>query len=390
MASDAPTSLLPDSLLLNGREFTYAAIRQYPAQAPAPLNGYEARVLDFCRQWLNGALEFGLRTSGSTGQPQLVQLTRQQLAASAHRTGDYFDLGPDTPVLVCLNCEYVGGLMLLVRGLELNLPMTIVEPQADPLALVPAAADFAFASFVPLQLRAVLAAGHAPRLNRMRALLVGGAPVESALAREIRRLTVPVYQTYGMTETASHIALRLLNGPHVAPAYRVLPGIAVGQDERGCLTVRADVTQDRLVVTNDRVRLLDEGRAFEWLGRVDFVINSGGVKVQAEKVEQVLEVALAELGLPHRSFITGQPDARLGEQVTAVLEGPPLPEPQRLKLLALLHERLDRYEQPRAFLYAPTFRTTASGKLDRPATLRGLAPAPGGWSPNRPGYGAAR
>ncbi|TGE15793.1 AMP-binding protein [Hymenobacter elongatus] len=372
----ATPPLLPDALLLNGREFRYDDIKQYPANSPVELNGYEAKVLDFCRQWLNGAQEFGLRTSGSTGKPQLVTMRRRQLAASARRTGDYFDLGPGDRMLVCLNCEFVGGMMMLVRGLELNLHLTIVEPHADPLALVPATAAFDFASFVPLQLREVLAHTYAPRLNRLKAILVGGATVESSLETAIQKLKVPVYLTYGMTETASHIALRRLNGADATLHYRALPGIHIGQDQRGCLTVRADVTDDRLLTTNDRVRLLD-GHTFEWLGRADFVINSGGVKVQAEKVEKVLEVALVELGLSERrSFVAGRPDARLGEQVTAYLEGVALPEAQAKALLALLSERLERYERPRALVYVPQFRTTASGKLDRLNTLRTVAVAP--------------
>jgi O-succinylbenzoic acid--CoA ligase len=367
------SSLLPDSLLLNGREFRYADIKQYPADSPVDLNGYEAKVLDFCRQWLNGALEFGLQTSGSTGEPQRIQLRRQQLAASARRTGDYFDLGPGDRMLVCLNCEYVGGLMMLVRGLELNLHLTIVEPHADPLALVPDEAAFDFASFVPLQLRTLLENGHAARLNKMKAILVGGAVVESGLERAVESLTVPVYHTYGMTETASHIALRRLNGPEVKPHYKVLPGIHVDQDERGCLTVRADVTNDQLIVTNDQVRLLLEEHAFEWLGRADFVINSGGVKVQAEKVELVLEVALAELGLTsRRAFVAARPDERLGEQVTAFLEGEALSGGQSEQLMTLLAERLGRYERPRELIYVPQFKTTASGKLDRRGTVKTL------------------
>ncbi|MVN77136.1 AMP-binding protein [Hymenobacter sp. HMF4947] len=368
-----PTPNLPTSLLLNGREFSYDAIQQTPTPH-ASLNGYEARVLELLRQWLTGAQEFGLRTSGSTGQPQLIVLKRRQLAASAARTGDYFDLGPGDRALVCLNCEFIGGKMMLVRGLERHMHLTIVEPHADPFDFVPAEAEFDFGAFVPLQLRAVLAAGRAPRLNKLRAILVGGAGVEPSLLREIQHLKVPVYLTYGMTETASHMALRRLNGPDASPHYRVLPGLHLGQDERGCLTVRGDVTDDQLIVTNDRIELLDK-HTFDWLGRVDFVINSGGVKVQAEKVEQVLDVALAELGQSRRAFVAGRPDERLGQAVTAYVEGTALPPAAEQRLLALLGQRLDKYEQPKAVVYVPTFRTTASGKLDRAATLRGSAPA---------------
>ncbi|SFP71146.1 AMP-binding protein [Hymenobacter arizonensis] len=360
---------LPTSLLLNGREFAYAAIRKYPAQLDVPVNGYEAKVLDFVRQWLTGTQEFTLTTSGSTGTPQPIVLKRRQLEASAARTGDFFDLGPGDRALVCLNCEYIGGLMMLVRGLERNMHLTIVEPQGNPFDMVATDAEFDFAAFVPLQLRTMLAAGQAPRLNQIRALLVGGATVDSTLAKEIQALRVPVYHTYGMTETVSHIALRRLNGPEATSSYRVLTGIAAGLDERGCLTLRGDVTDDQLVVTNDQVNLLD-AHTFEWLGRADFVINSGGVKVQAEKVELVLDVALAELGESRRCFVAGQPDERLGEQVTAFVEGEPLDTKAEKQLQTLLAERLEKYERPRQLVYVMAFEATANGKLDQASTLR--------------------
>ena len=360
---------LPSSLLLNGREYAYAAIREYPAQLNGPVNGYEAKVLDFIRQWLNGTQEFSLTTSGSTGPPSPIVLRRRQMEASARRTADFFDLGPGDRALVCLNCEYIGGMMMLVRGLERNLHLTIVEPHADPFSYVAADAEFDFAAFVPLQLKAVLAAGHAPRLNQMKAFLIGGAPADAALQQELQPLQATAWLTYGMTETCSHVALRRLNGPHATTSFRVLPGIAAGQDERGCLTLRGDVTNDQLIITNDVVRLLD-AHTFEWLGRADFVINSGGVKVPAEKVELVLDMALAEIGASRRCFVAGQPDERLGQAVTAFIEGKPLTQAQESQLRSLLAARLGRYEQPRQLRYVPTFAATPNGKLDRAATLR--------------------
>jgi O-succinylbenzoic acid--CoA ligase len=369
----AATSL-PDSLLLNGRRYRYAEIQEYPAHASGEINGYEARVLDFCREWLNGAQEFVLTTSGSTGTPQPITLRRSQLVASARRTMDYLGLGLGHRVLVCLNCEFIGGLMMLVRALEHGLHLTITEPVADPLAALPPKDGFDFASFVPLQLRTLLEHGHAPRLEGMKAILIGGAAVDYSLAQLAQSLQVPLYHTYGMTETCSHIALRRLNGADASPYYRVLPGLHVEQDERGCLAIRGDVTNQELIQTNDLVRFAENNHGlFEWLGRADFIINSGGVKVPAEKVEQVLGVALAELGLTgRRAFVTGLPDERLGQQVTAVVEGEPLPEAQQQELLALLRQRLGRYEVPRAVHYVPTFAQTASGKLDRRSTLTAL------------------
>lgn len=364
-----PTPDLPTSLLLNGREYAYATIREYPAQLDTPLNGYEARVLDFVRQWLTGTQDFVLHTSGSTGTPSAITLRRRQLEASARRTADFFDLGPGDRALVCLNCEYIGGMMMLVRGLERNLHLTVVEPHADPFAFVADEANFDFSAFVPLQLQAVLAAGHAPRLNKMKAFLIGGAPADAALTQQLQPLQTAAWLTYGMTETCSHVALRRLNGPHASSSFRVLPGIAAGQDERGCLTLRGDVTDDQLIITNDVVRLLD-AHTFEWLGRADFIINSGGVKVPAEKVELILDAALAEIGSARRCFVVGQPNERLGQAVTALIEGAALTGEQESQLKRLLAERLGRYEQPRQLRYVPAFAATPNGKLDRAATLR--------------------
>jgi O-succinylbenzoic acid--CoA ligase len=151
----------------------------------------------------------------------------------------------------------------------------------------------------------------------------------------------------------------------------VFTGIAAGQDERGCLTLRGDVTDDQLIVTNDQVNLLD-AHTFEWLGRADFVINTGGVKVPAEKVELVLDVALAEIGQSRRCFVAGQPDERLGQAVTAFIEGEALTKEQEKQLQTLLAERLSRYEVPKQLRYMPAFQLTATGKLNRAATLRGL------------------
>ncbi|WP_078062953.1 AMP-binding protein [Solirubrum puertoriconensis] len=369
-----PATTLPDSLLLNGRRYTYTEIQEYPAHAGGEINGYEARVLDYCRQWLNGAQEFVLTTSGSTGTPQPITLRRSQLVASAERTMSHLGLGLGHRMLVCLNCEFIGGLMMLIRALEHGLHLTITEPVANPFALLPPDAQFDFASFVPLQLRAVLEQGHASRLEQMKAILIGSAAVDHSLTQLADTLQVPLYHTYGMTETCSHIALRRLNGPDASPYYRVLPGLHVEQDERGCLAIRGDVTNQELIQTNDLVRFAEnDHHLFEWLGRADFIINSGGVKVPAEKVEQVLEITLAELNhLGRRAFVTGLPDERLGQQVTAIIEGEPLAEAQWTEVADKLRERLGRYEVPRAVHYVPAFAQTASGKLDRRGTLQQL------------------
>ena len=332
----------------------------------------ERAALDFCRSWLGGQELFTLHTSGSTGAPKPITLSRAQMTASAHATATALDLRAGMHALICLPARYIAGRMMLVRGLVLEMAMTLVEPAANPLAGLRADGSFDFAAFVPLQMETLLAGPERTRVNALHAVLVGGGPVHARLAAAIAPLRAAVYHTYGMTETATHVALRRLSGPARSDFFTPLPGVALRLDARGCLAICGPMTAGAWVQTNDLAELCDDG-SFLWLGRVDNVVNSGGVKVAIEPLEARLETLLpAALGAAwdgRRFIVVGLPDARLGERVTLVLEGAPIVPAVGETLLAALRARLEPYEAPRALLYVPCFAETTSRKIDRAATL---------------------
>lgn len=346
----------------------------HPDEWPAPHTPYEAEALAFCRAWLKAQSSFMLHTSGSTGQPKPIRLTRTQMQASAHLTGQTLGLQPGDAALVCLNIRYVAGIMMLVRGLELGLPMTVVEPAANPLAELDAARhSVAFMALVPLQLQTILSTGNPHEralLNGTKAILVGGAATSPALEQALQNLTAPAYATYGMTETVSHIALRRLNGPGRTDLFTALAGVALGTDERGCLHITAAATNFERVQTNDVAELIDP-HTFRLLGRADRVINSGGVKVQPEQVEQLIQAAIAppaDNPLP-RLFVAGLPDERLGQRVVLVCEQTPLLPDQWLAAQAAIRATLGAYAVPKEMVTAPRFLETPTGKVDQAAIL---------------------
>ncbi|AKD05120.1 AMP-binding protein [Pontibacter korlensis] len=360
-------------LSLNGKKFYYDEIASYSFRNSIPLNGYESKTLEFCRNWLNGVQEFPIQTSGSTGVPKTITLTRNQLEASARRTIKLLNLKQGDCTLVCLNTEYIAGMMMLVRGFVADLQMIIVEPIGNPLSLVSPDEKIVFASFVPMQIPTILqeAPERLEQLNRMKGILVGGAPVTPTQQRELQRIQAPIYHTYGMTETASHIALRKLNGFDAADYYDVLDSIQVGLDRRGCLTIKGDITNNELLITNDIVELLTPTR-FRWIGRADNTINTGGVKVQTEKVELAIAEAFADNDNSPRFFIAPQPDEVLGDKIVLILEGAQLAQEEEQKMLDRLRQLLKKYEMPKEVYYSPSFTETSTGKVSRQRTLQKL------------------
>lgn len=346
---------------------------------PEARTDYEALALAFCREWTAGREEFVLHTSGSTGTPKPIQLSRRQMAASAHLTGQTFGLVRGDRALVCLNIRYIAGIMMLVRGLELGLPMTVIEPSADPLvALGSDEAVFDFAAFVPLQLRTLLerSAETVPWLDTMKAILVGGAAVDPALTDALQRVNAPVYSTYGMTETVSHIAVRRVNGPGASTLFTALNGVTIGLDERSCLNITAAATDFACIQTNDVAELLDS-RHFRILGRADSIINTGGVKIQPEQVEEVVGKELARMGTAARFFVYGMPNERLGQQVFLFLEETDLTENESLQVKKAVREALGSYAVPRQIRTLPQFHETPTGKIDRKATVARYLAQPG-------------
>ncbi|MCY7349719.1 MAG: AMP-binding protein [Cytophagaceae bacterium] len=346
-------------------------IRLIPGQPlPEPQSPYDAQALDFCQKWRAGQGVFTLQTSGSTGKPKPIKLTRQQLIASARMTGDTFGLMPGDHALCCLNVAYIAGIMMLVRAMELNLLLTVVEPSTHPLKNLNSQEPLDFAAFVPLQLQTILEnpAENLPILHPMKAILVGGATVSATLETAIQAIEAPVFSTYGMTETVSHVATRRLNGVERSERYHLLEGVGAGSDDRACLWVRGAITNEEIIQTNDVVKWVDT-QTFDWLGRFDNIINSGGVKVQPERIENAAEVALRRVGFSGRFFVFGLPDERLGQQVALVVEGAPLTLAQQISVDESLREGLSAYEAPRRWVAVREFFETPTGKIDKRKTV---------------------
>jgi o-succinylbenzoate---CoA ligase len=336
-----------------------------------PRSDFESYTFQFIREWLSDENFFTVHTSGSTGTPKPITLSREQMQQSARRTIKALGLSENDIAFVCLNTQFIAGKMMLVRAFEGNLKIIAVEPSSNPLDNLPQNQQVDFMAVVPLQLEKILeTSSGANRLNQLKAVIVGGASVREKLKRQLAEITVPVYATYGMTETITHIALQMLNAPDQSEHFTTLPGVRIAQDVQGCLIIHDEILNEP-VITNDLVEL-HNATQFTWLGRVDNIINSGGIKVSPEKVERELNHIFSKLNVNNRFFIAGLPHATLGQQVVLIVESLSLP----LETVACIRQELIRYvspyEIPRQILYLPKFSYTSTAKINRVETLRQL------------------
>jgi len=318
------------------------------------------KILRFCSDYLNQTQEFIFYTSGSTGIPKAISVNRKQIQASIAATAQFFGLKKGQKALVCLNTDFVAGKMMLLRGLELGLELFVGSPSANPLENVFQEMDFA--AFVPLQLQGVLEK-NIEKINLLKCLILGGASVSDALLLQIQALQTPIFQTYGMTETLSHIAVRRLN-PY-EDFYTVLPTVQVRLNEKNCLEICGQVCNNEWIVTNDLVEIKD-GKRLKFLGRADNVINSGGLKIQIEDLERQIGQIFEQIGINKRLVVVGVADSILGEKIVLAIESEKLEEEKIWEKL----KNLEKYHCPKLIVYLSVFPQTQTQKIDRKALRR--------------------
>lgn len=321
-------------------------------------------ALTFCKLWLQGTSRFIFHTSGSTGKPKAIEVSREQMLWSAQNTIDALHLTSTEYILLCINPRTIGGAMMLVRAMMLGCRITVINSSSKILHQLPAEHTYTFASFVPLQLATLIEENTdalLQKLNRFKHILIGGAPLSTALNQLLTACTASVWHTYGMTETISHIALRNVKDN----AYQTLPGTRIKIDERGCLCICNIATQNHWLTTNDMATMIDE-KHFIILGRADEVVNSGGVKFHIRDIEIWLEQVEPQL----KFFVTAVHDEKLGDKIVAVFEGN-LPDEKILKNWEqAIQKNISAYAVPKAFLVAKEFVKTPGGKINKPQTVQ--------------------
>ena len=332
---------------LNGKSFTYIELLSEALYLKENGQLFEKEIGKFLLDWLNNESFVLVKTSGSTGIPKQIVLQKSAMIASAKATGLFFNLIPKSTSLLCLSANYIAGKMMLVRAITLGLHIDTIDPTSAPLTTK----KYNFIAMVPLQVQKSLS-----KLHLADNVLIGGTKVSYSLSESILKTNCNAFESYGMTETISHIAIKKIGELY----FTVLPNVTISVDDRSCLVIEALELSIEKIITNDIVEILNATQ-FVLKGRIDNVINSGGIKIFPEEIEELIG---KHISVPF--FIASKPDEILGEKVILVIEAKPF------SIKNKVFSELSKYQIPKEILFLESFVRTETQKINRKKSLEKL------------------
>jgi O-succinylbenzoic acid--CoA ligase len=333
---------------LNGRNFASAEELLDYTNKNIPI------ITPFLTEWFSDTKILTVNTSGSTGKPKPINIQKQFMINSALATGSFFNLPKNTNALLCLPTNYIAGKMMLVRSMVLGWNLDVVEASSSPLKNNK---SYNFVAMVPMQVQKSIL-----DLHKAKIILIGGGEVSQKLIETFSNIKSKIFQSYGMTETVTHIAVREIH-PNFSEFYTTLPQVKITTDNRNCLVINAPKVASGKIVTNDLVQIKNDNQ-FKWLGRVDNIINSGGIKLIPEQIEGKLQKIITS-----PFFIHKKQDDLLGEKVVLIVQGEK--DKNLIKRIQSISD-LNQYEKPKEIHFLDEFIYTKTDKINRVATVKNI------------------
>jgi len=341
-------------------EFLIQCRERLMLSTPEP---WERAVFQFMIDWHNESPVVEVTTSGSTGTAKTIQLPKKYMRISAQSTLKFLNIPRNSTAWLCLPANYIAGKMMIVRALEGNMDLVISKPESKP--ALPELSSIALTAMVPMQVEQWTTHPDDIQLleQHLSHLLIGGATVSAPLETKLRPMQgLSIWHTYGMTETITHVALRKINGHDHQAGFVPLPGVTIERNNKNCLVINFPEIGVNQLHSNDLVEIFQDG-SFGYVGRADWVINSGGIKLSPEKIEAKLEGHL-----PCPFFITSLPDLVLGEKAVLCLEDQGHLLSKICEFWKIIESKLKKTEIPREIHFVKKFLRSDTGKLRRKDT----------------------
>ncbi len=315
----------------------------------------KTEVLNFINEWFSSNNVIQTKTSGSTDEAKIISIEKSKMIVSAKKTISFLKLKKGCNALLCLPINTIAGKMMVVRAIVGELNLLIGPIDSNPLNSIKTKVDFV--AMVPLQFQNSIESNPS-KLKSIKSIIIGGGPISIKVEKQASSNGIKAFHTFGMTETVSHIALREI-GNMTNPLYHAMEGISFSEKDKQLVVNYPEIGITALQTT-DLIKL-NNSTSFEWIGRADFIINVGGIKLNPEEIETILSEYITS-----PFIIAGAKDEKLGEKIILIIEGD---ETFNLDQ-ALLQEKLIKFAVPKSIYYMPLFSRTESGKINRIETLK--------------------
>lgn len=350
-------------LSLQGIDYSRAELEQKCQQIcnDPEVEPWEKDIFQFILDWLNPTDFISSKTSGSTSEPKLIKLKKEYMKASAFASIAALGLEEGMTAWLCLPADFIAGKMMLVRAMTGKLKLIYSKPLLKPHMV--GVVDFS--ALVPLQVSELMQTDKGLSLLRsIKKLIIGGGPLQFSIEEKLKNFNTQIWHTYGMTETITHIALRRLSGKKAGRWYQAMKGVQLASTTEGCLIIDAPHIGVQELATNDLVSFNQSG-GFRILGRIDNIINSGGLKIIPEDLEEQMKPSFA---FDH--FFGSLPDERLGQRLVLFIEDKDeVLLPQVIQIWQLLEKGLKSRYLPKEIIYLSQFIRTENGKLNRKLSM---------------------
>ncbi len=338
------------TIQLHGITYDWIHVRRAYEDHLLPFLSITDALMEFLEEWFDPSPYLTIMTSGTTGSPTSITVKKSLMVQSARQTCDFFGLKQDDDCLLCLSLHFIAAKMMVVRALVRGLNLWLKDPDGNPFE--GSDKSYAFVPLVPLQVYNTL---NTPREKdvflQCGTILIGGGLISPTLEVSLKTAGNAIFASYGMAETLSHIAIRRLSGPTASDYYTPFPSVRLTLTRERCLSIEAPLVCESVVRTRDVAELLPDGR-FRILGRLDNLILTGGMKVQAEILESIFGSAI-----DCDFAITSAPDPKYGEQIVLVAEHP-------VDLIAL-QALVPSWQLPKRVIVVSHIPRTENGKVDR-------------------------
>jgi len=312
-------------------------------------------LFDFISAWKNSSETIETTTSGSTGKPKIIHLNKSAIINSALATNKHFNLSENSIFFNCLPAKYIAGKMMIIRSLQANAKILFSNSYGNPIDELNQSVDFC--AMTPHQVKVSL--NTCPdNFKWIKTLIIGGGPIDGELEELLETIPSKCYHTFGMTETISHIAVREISKKNIPKVFICLPNVMIKTNNAKQLIIDAKHLIINQLVTNDIVEKIDN-HSFIWKGRLDNVINSGGIKLHPEELEAKLNNTTSS----SKFIFEKLNDKTLGEKLILIVEND-----CEITDFNLLFSDFNKYEIPKRIYQVANFVYTENNKINRKKT----------------------